>query len=127
MSKAFSGASIFPETLERWTSFVQHLLKSVQVKPRLKAGETAQNTDEDKELYRNLIELSNELVHIIDRDGILTFTNTAWKKTLGYTDEEIKGLHVAKIFTEESKEGFLRNMPLVLSGESLSNVSRVLI
>ncbi|PYP89872.1 MAG: hybrid sensor histidine kinase/response regulator [Blastocatellia bacterium AA13] len=43
---------------------------------------------ESEEKYRDLFESSSELIQIARPDGVIVYTNGAWKGALGYSDEE---------------------------------------
>jgi PAS domain S-box-containing protein len=89
--------------------------------------ELSNHTENNNDLYRNLIELSNELVHVLNPSGQILFANTAWKKALGYTDEDIKTLNFVDVLEKGTVNHFHQNMPLIMAGKSLNNISRVFI
>lgn len=44
------------------------------------------------EQFRDLVENASDLIQCVHKDGRFEFVNNAWKKTLGYTDDEIENL-----------------------------------
>lgn len=54
--------------------------------------------------YRNLIDNSSDLIQIIDHNGKFTYVNRAWKRTLKYTEEDIKDINMFDIIHPENTE-----------------------
>ncbi|GIX06274.1 MAG: hypothetical protein KatS3mg115_0677 [Candidatus Poribacteria bacterium] len=52
---------------------------------------------ESEERYRDLFENTNDLIFTFDPEGRFLFVNPAWSRTLGYDEEESRGLHLADI------------------------------
>ncbi len=47
---------------------------------------------ESEERYRDVVDNASDLIHTVDADGKILFANKAWRKTLGYTDEDLEHL-----------------------------------
>jgi PAS domain S-box-containing protein len=45
-----------------------------------------------EERYRDLVDNAHDLIHSVDLEGRILFTNRAWKTTLGYSDEDLAGI-----------------------------------
>ena len=60
--------------------------------------------EETKEKYKHLIDTAPDAIYMIDLDGNLKMWNTKLKELTGYTDEELAGMNIAKLFTPESLE-----------------------
>ena len=54
--------------------------------------------------YRNLIDNSSDLIQVIDHNGKFTYVNRAWKRTLKYTEEDIKNINMFDIIHPENTE-----------------------
>lgn len=67
-----------------------------------KCAEDALRLSEEK--YRSIIENIEEGYYEIDRDGILTFFNDKLSKILGYSHEELTGMHCRRFMNEESAD-----------------------
>jgi len=52
---------------------------------------------ESEEKFRTFIETASDLMHILDKDGNFIYVNEAMVKTLGYTKEEMIGMHISQI------------------------------
>ncbi len=48
-------------------------------------------------IYRDLVENANDLIQIVDPAGRFLYVNKAWKKTLGFTDEDLLNLTIFDI------------------------------
>ncbi len=68
---------------------------------------------------QDFIENANDLIQVFSLEGKLLFVNNAWKKTLGYTDEEIKDLTIEDIIHPDNLESTLLNLEYILKGENL--------
>ncbi|MBP8822021.1 MAG: PAS domain S-box protein [Flavobacteriales bacterium] len=75
---------------------------------------------ESEERYRDLVDNANDLIHSVDGDGKFLFTNNAWKRVLGYTEQEIQQLSVTDILAEESTRQTARKW---LAGERSGTVN----
>lgn len=75
---------------------------------------------ESEEKYRDLFDNASDLIQCVDPVGKFIYVNNAWKKTLGYTDEEIKTKTVFDIihpeYLQQCKDIFSR----LLKGENLN-------
>lgn len=77
---------------------------------------------ESEAKYRQIVEGSHELIQSIDVDGKILFTNTAWKRTLGYTDEEVAHLTLSDVISKESKKACSLGFAKVMQGQTLQNI-----
>lgn len=75
---------------------------------------------ESEAKYRDLFDNASDLIQCVDPQGRFLYVNNAWKKTLGYSDEEIKTKIIFDIihpnYQQQCREIFTR----LLKGESLS-------
>jgi PAS domain S-box-containing protein len=70
-----------------------------KAKPSKTAGEFKKSVDNmfgDEKLFRMLTEQSSDIILLINRDSIITYTNAAAEKVLGLKREEIVGSHMYK-------------------------------
>ncbi len=73
-----------------------------------------QNTAEQK--YRELVETSNDLIFKLDLDGNLLYANKAWKRRLGFSDEEISKMNGFDIIHPDDVEIALEQFKKVIEG-----------
>ncbi len=59
---------------------------------------------ESEEKLRVFMETASDLMNITDKDGIFTYVNDSMAKTLGYSKEELIGMHITQILSKESLE-----------------------
>ncbi len=65
-----------------------------------KLADTALQESEAR--YRSLFENSNDLIQSLAPDGSFLFVNEAWRRTLGYTDEEVARLKIFDVIHPDS-------------------------
>ena len=82
---------------------------------------------ESEERYRDLFENANDMVHILDCEGRVLFANSAWKSTMGYSDDEIENLRIFDIVHPECKPKLKSFFGRLMSGESINNVAMVFV
>jgi len=73
--------------LVKGTITSEGLERSIRHALERKRAEDALRESEEK--YRDLFENSNDLIQIAKSDGLIVYVNGAWKKVLGYADEEV--------------------------------------
>ena len=69
-----------------------------------------------EEKFRELFNNSNDLIHSIDILGNIVYVNNAWKKTLEYSDEEIKKLKLLEIIHKESRAYYFKIFEKISTG-----------
>ncbi|MES2285100.1 MAG: PAS domain S-box protein [Bacteroidota bacterium] len=74
---------------------------------------------ESEEKYRDLFDNAFDLIQFVDPQGGILYANNAWKKTLGYSDEEIKSKTIFDFmhpdYQQRCKDVFSR----LLNGDNL--------
>ena len=65
--------------------------------------EAEQQLIESEEKYRDLFENATDLIQSLDMEGNILYVNNAWKKTLGYSDEEIQSKNIFEIIHPDCK------------------------
>jgi len=73
----------------------------------------------------NLLNNTTECIHLLERDGTISWVNAAWKKTLGLTDKECLGMSIQDYLSDESKLKFAEIFPRLNNGESIGNITCV--
>ncbi len=56
---------------------------------------------ESEEKFRSFMETASDLMHITDRDGTFIYVNEAMAKTLEYSKEELIGMQIKELLSEE--------------------------
>ncbi|MFC1558799.1 PAS domain S-box protein, partial [candidate division KSB1 bacterium] len=82
---------------------------------------------ESEERYRDLFENASDMIQSVGLDGTILYVNNAWKKTLGYTDEEISNLRLSDIIHPDSREHCNQVFQKVISEIPVSNIEAAFI
>ncbi|MCX6689038.1 MAG: response regulator [Methanoregula sp.] len=77
---------------------------------------------ESEERFRSLFDSALDMIQIIRPDGSFLHINPAWKKTLGYADDEVRTLSVFDIFHPDSVAHCSLVLRELLSGAGASNI-----
>ncbi|MBK6540241.1 MAG: PAS domain S-box protein [Flavobacteriales bacterium] len=91
---------------------------------------TAMKRDEEalrasEERYRDLFENAMDLIQSVDQDGRIEYVNDSWKRTLGYTDEEVCRLTLKEVVHPDHLTTFEERFRRVMAGESVERISTV--
>jgi len=73
----------------------------VEIIERKKAEEALR---ESEEKFRTFMETASDLMHIADKDGNFTYVNEAMAGTLGYSKEDMIGMHITKVLSKKTLE-----------------------
>ena len=73
---------------------------------------------DSEQLYRTIIEYSNDMVWTLDTDGLFTFFNKQSEKISGYKLEELKGKHYTPLITTQDLPKVNDAFHNVLNGQS---------
>jgi PAS domain S-box-containing protein len=75
----------------------------------------------------DFLDNANDLIHSVDRNGRILYVNEAWKRRLGYSDDEIRAMHVRELLDPGSLDAFDEATERVFAGEAVTDVPLVLI
>jgi PAS domain S-box-containing protein len=68
--------------------------------------EIEQSLKKSENKYRLLAETAREIILLFDSKFLITYANTTWKKTSGYSDSEIEGLDITALIPAEQRVQF---------------------
>ncbi|HBB68033.1 MAG: hypothetical protein A2X39_06725 [Elusimicrobia bacterium GWC2_56_31] len=71
---------------------------------------------ETEEYFRDIVENTADLIQILAPDGRFRFVNSAWRRALGYDNEEIKKLSIFDIIHPSSREHCVKQFANLLAG-----------
>jgi PAS domain S-box-containing protein len=74
---------------------------------------------ESEEKYRDLFENSSDLIQVAKSDGLIVYVNDAWKKVLGYGDEEVTQFSFFDIVHPDSRAKCLEVFQRAVTGEKI--------
>lgn len=79
---------------------------------------TEEALSESEEKFRTFMETASDLMDITDKDLNLTYVNESMARTLGYSKEEMIGMHMTQILRMDDLKKFKQKMEkLVAKGE----------
>ncbi|GAG37357.1 unnamed protein product, partial [marine sediment metagenome] len=82
---------------------------------------------EREERYRDLFENAIDLIQSVDIDGRFLYVNEAWRKTLGYNEEEVSNLSLWDIIHPDYVPKCREIFQKVMSGESADSIEAVFV
>ncbi|HQV52240.1 MAG: PAS domain S-box protein [Flavobacteriales bacterium] len=91
----------------------------------LKRDQEALKASEEK--YRDLFENATDLIQSVDAEGKFEYVNAAWRKALGYTDEELKDLRILDIIEPMQRERYAAVRVRVMQGEQKDRIDTVFV
>lgn len=92
---------------------------------RMKRDREALQASEER--YRDLFENATDLIQSVDPSGRFQYVNNAWKRALGYTDEEITGLTLEDVMHPDHIHTYRDRHTRVMDGESVERISTIFI
>ncbi|MCP4156282.1 MAG: PAS domain S-box protein, partial [bacterium] len=88
------------KSLERFASHAALIIKKARAEEEVR---------ESEKKFRNFMDTAGDLMFIADADRNFTYVNQSMAATLGYSANEMMGMNVTKILTEESIKKSLDN------------------
>lgn len=89
-----------------------------EVRTRRRAEEVLQRSEER---LQDFLDHANDLIQSTDPEGRILYVNETWKRTLGYTDREVKGMQILPVVHPRSRDAFREILERVLKGESVED------
>jgi PAS domain S-box-containing protein len=80
---------------------------------------------ESEERYRDIFESASDIIHVVDPEGRLLYSNPSWSKILGYSSEEAMGIDVFDILDDECLDSCRNYFQEVLAEGRVENVVTV--
>ncbi len=76
---------------------------------------------ESEERLQDFLDNAHDLIQSIDPDGKILYANKAWRRTLGYGDEELEDLNIFQVIHRDSKDRFREMLDRVFDGHTFSD------
>ncbi|NNF27668.1 MAG: response regulator [Gemmatimonadetes bacterium] len=70
---------------------------------------------------QDFLENANDLIQSTAPDGTILYVNRAWKETLGYTNEQLRGLKIFDVIHPVRREQYAAELGRCLNGDRISN------
>ena len=77
---------------------------------------------ESKDKFKDLFDNANDLVQSVTPDGRFVYVNQAWRKALGYDEEEVAKLTMFDIIHPNSQAHCMEVFQRVISGETVDKI-----
>jgi PAS domain S-box-containing protein len=77
---------------------------------------TEQAVKESRELLQEFLDNANDLIESVAPDGRILYVNSAWKRTLGYTDDDLERLSLYDIVHPAHRAAVRRELARILQG-----------
>ncbi len=74
-----------------------------------------------RQQYYDLFENASDLIQSVTLDGQVLFVNSAWKRTLGYSDEDLFSLNIFDIIVPEDQPHCRRRIKSLVDGEDTAS------
>lgn len=92
---------------------------------RMKRDREALQASEER--YRDLFENATDLIQSVDTNGRFEYVNNAWKRALGYSDQEVQRLTLHDILHPDHAPAYLDRHSRVMSGESVERIGAIFV
>ncbi len=94
-------------------TIIKDITERKKVEEKLKKSE---------ERYRTLVETSNDMIFTVDSRGNFLFTNKAFEKILGYSDEEIKKINGFELVHPQDLKIVKKQFAQLVEGKSVDSM-----
>jgi len=82
---------------------------------------------ESEEKYRDLFENTNDLIQSVTPEGRFRYVNNAWRKTLGYSEEDVSNLTIFDIIHRDYLQHCEMLFQKLMSGEDIGPIEAAFI
>ena len=94
--------AVLSERIAKGQKALQKSYDKLELLTVRKKAEEALLKSEEK--FRSFVDTASDLMNISDKDGNLTDVNEAMVKVLGYSKEELIGMHITQLLTKKALE-----------------------
>lgn len=88
----------------------------------LERHRSARILQESETRYRDLLENIGDLVHSVNAEGQILYTNRAWRETLGYSPDELRTLSIFQVIHPDDHPRYRQKLQRVMRGENLGQI-----
>jgi PAS domain S-box-containing protein len=111
----------------RWNEkgdYLGHICVVRDITQRKRAEEKMR---ESEERFRDLFENATDLIQIVSPEGRILYVNRSWRETLGYSEEEIRGMSLPEIIDPACDEHCKSTFGRILSEGGVEDIETVFI
>lgn len=109
-----------PGTLPRLATLIPVLLKRAE--QRRAQRTLAEELQAARDRYLDVFDNTSDLIQCLAPDGRFLYTNRAWRETMGYTEEEVRGLYLRDVLHPDSLACCLDRFEQLKAGEHLHKI-----
>ena len=105
------------------------LVESVaSLKKESSAREQAQKALEESERrYQDMLDNAKDLIQVVAPDGRFLYVNRAWKRAIGYSDEEANRMSLGDVVHPKDRERIVEIFERAISGETQEKMEALLV
>jgi len=92
---------------------------------RMKRDQEALRASEER--YRDLFENATDLIQSVDADGRFQYVNEAWKKALGYSEQDLEDLRLQDIIHPDHRAACMAQFQQVMEGGDVGTIRTVFV
>ncbi len=85
-----------------------------------------ENLQKSEEKYKDLVENINDVIYIVDKEGVVTYVSPAVESFMGYTPSEVTGHHFSEFIYWEDLPRLRENFSTISSGNTTIGEYRAL-
>jgi PAS domain S-box-containing protein len=82
--------------------------------------------NESEERFKDLFENAHDMIQSVDKDGKFLYTNPAWRKSVGYTEEELQNLTVFDVIHPDCIDKCAMYFQQVMEGKDVEGMEAML-
>ncbi|MBK7818344.1 MAG: PAS domain S-box protein [Sphingobacteriaceae bacterium] len=112
-----------PSRIEEYLKREKKTIKKLVIPKFLERKKAEEELKASEERYRDLLEHATDLIQSVDMTGKILFVNSAWKKTLGYSDAELEDRNIFD-FIHHSYHSHCTSMMKEISEGKLQKVDK---
>ncbi len=109
-----------PSSLQRLPTLVPVAIR--QAEERKQQALLAEQLQESRDRYLDVFDNTNDLIQCLGQDGRFLYTNQAWRDTMGYTEEEVRHLHLTDVLHPDSAVCCQDRFARLKAGESMVRI-----
>ncbi len=107
-------------SLQRLAALIPVVIRTAD--SRREQNRLARQLQESQERYLDVFDNTNDLIQCLGLDGCFLYTNRAWRETMGYSEEEVRKLHLTDVLHPDSALCCQDRFERLKAGESMVRI-----
>ncbi len=109
-------------TYEALEQRIRQLEKDASERERYAHQQAEKALQESENRYRDLFDNTENLIQCVRTDGSFVYVNPAWRKALGYGEDEIDKLSMFDVIHPDHQDECLQQFQRIIAGENLGSI-----